>query len=149
MFFLIFNHLNARFLMQGYRIFAYITMILVVALLVLVSTQGLFVFIQPGDPRAWLVLFIILCIYFSVSFGLTRRFSRKPMRPPTIALITGFLLVLPPMILNVAIENDILYGSMYWAYVSFCIVGSGAGSWYGMKAGWRMLIESLTNQKSE
>lgn len=135
--------------MQGYRIFAYVTMILVVALLVLVTTQGLFVFVQPGDPRAWLVLFIITCIYFSVSYGLTRRFARKPMRPPTIALITGFLLILPPMILNVAIENDILYGSMYWAYVGCITVGSGVGSWYGMKAGWRTLIESLTKQKPE
>jgi drug/metabolite transporter (DMT)-like permease len=135
--------------MQGYRIFAYVTMILVVALLVLVTTQGLFVFVQPGDPRAWLVLFIITCIYFSVSYGLTRRFARKPMRPPTIALITGFLLILPPMILNVAIENDILYGSMYWAYVGCSTIGSGVGSWYGMKAGWRTLIESLTKQKPE
>jgi drug/metabolite transporter (DMT)-like permease len=133
--------------MQGYRIFAYVTMILVVALLVLVTTQGLFVFIQPGDPRAWLVLFIFAAIYFSVSYGVTRRFARKPMRPPTMPLITGFLLILPPMVLNLAIENDILFGTMYWIYVGSCAVGAGFGSWYGMKAGWRTLIESIVKQQ--
>jgi len=133
--------------MQGYRIFAYVTMILVVALLVLVTTQGLFEYIQPGDPRAWLVLTILASIYFSVSYGLTRRFARKPMRPPTMPLITGFLLILPPLVLNVAIENDVLYGTMYWTYVACSAVGAGIGSWYGMQAGWRTLIEELAKQR--
>lgn len=129
--------------MQGYRIFAYITMILVVALLVLVTTQGMFVYIQPGDPRAWLVLFIITSIYFSVAYGLSRRFARKPMRPPTIPLLTGVLMILPPFVLNFVIENDILYGAMYWTYVGCCTAGAGIGSWLGMKAGWRTLIATL------
>ncbi len=133
--------------MQGSRIFAYVTMILVVALLVLVTTQGLFVFIQPGDPRAWLVLFIMMCIYFSVTYGVSRRFARKPMRPPTMPLITGVLMILPPLVLNMVIENDILFGAMYWSYVGSCAVGSGFGAWYGMQAGWRTLIESLAKQK--
>jgi drug/metabolite transporter (DMT)-like permease len=133
--------------MQGSRIFAYVTMILVVALLVLVTTQGLFVFIQPGDPRAWLVLFIMMCIYFSVTYGVSRRFARKPMRPPTMPLITGVLMILPPLVLNMVIENDILFGTMYWSYVGSCAVGSGFGAWYGMQAGWRTLIESLAKQK--
>ncbi len=133
--------------MQGYRIFAYVTMILVVALLVLVTTQGLFEYIQPGDPRAWLVLIILASIYFSVSYGMTRRFARKPMRPPTIPLITGFLLILPPLVLNVAIENDVLYGAMYWIYVACSAMGAGIGSWYGMQAGWRTLIDELAKQR--
>jgi drug/metabolite transporter (DMT)-like permease len=133
--------------MQGYRIFAYVTMILVVALLVLVTTQGLFIYIQPGDPRAWLVLVILTSIYFSVAYGVTRRFARKPMRPPTMPLLTGFLLILPPLVLNMVIENDILYGTMYWTYVACCSVGSGIGSWYGMKAGWRTLIEALAKDQ--
>jgi hypothetical protein len=132
--------------MQGYRIFAYVTLILVVALLVLVTTQGLFVYIQPGDPRAWLVLFIMMCIYFSVTYGVTRRFARKPMRPPTMPLISGILMILPPLVLNMAIENDVLYGTMYWVYLGSCSIGSGLGSWYGMQAGWRTLIEELAKQ---
>ncbi len=133
--------------MQGYRIFAYVTMILVVALLVLVTTQGLFVFIQPGDPRAWLVLFILASIYMSVAYGLSRRFARRPMRPPTIPLVTAVLLVLPPFVLNFVIENDILYGTMYWIYVASCGVGAAIGSWYGMNAGWKTLIQSLKAQE--
>src|SRR5690606_34922868 len=100
--------------MQGYRIFAFITMILVVALLVLVTTQALFPYIQPGDPRAWIVLLMLGVIYFSVTYGLSRRFARKPMRPPTTPLITGVLMVLPPMMLNVFVNNEILQGSMFW-----------------------------------
>ncbi len=133
--------------MQGYRIFAYVTMILVVALLVLVSTQGLFIYILPGDPRAWLVLFILASIYLSVAYGLSRRFARKPMRPPTIPLITAILLILPPFVLNFVIENDILYGTMYWIYVASCGAGAAIGSWLGMTAGWRTLIQSLNTQK--
>lgn len=132
--------------MQGYRIFAYVTLILVVALLVLVTTQGLFEYIQPGDPRAWLVLFIMMCIYFSVTYGVTRRFARKPMRPPTMPLISGILMIMPPLVLNMAIENDVLYGTMYWIYLGSCAIGSGLGSWYGMQAGWRTLIEELGKQ---
>jgi drug/metabolite transporter (DMT)-like permease len=124
-------------------------MILVVALLVLVTTQGMFVFIQPGDPRALLVLIIIAIIYFSVAYGLSRRFARKPMRPPTMPLLTGLLLVIPPIVLNFVIENDLLYGTMYWIYVGCCAVGAGIGSWYGMKAGWRTLIESISAQQND
>ncbi len=132
--------------MQGYRIFAYVTMILVVALMVLVTTQGLFVFIQPGDPRAWLVLLILASIYMSVAYGLSRRFARKPMRPPTIPMVTAVLLVLPPFVLNFVIENDLLYGTMYWIYVACCAAGATIGSWYGMNAGWKSLIQSLDNR---
>ena len=129
--------------MQGYRIFAYVTMIMVIALLILVSTQGLFIYVQPGDPRSWVVLTIIFSIYLSVSYALSRRFARKPMRPPTLPLLTGILLVIPPLVLNMAIENDVLYGASYWIYIAFCTLGSGIGSWYGMQAGWRSLIESI------
>lgn len=130
--------------MQGYRIFAYVTMILVVALLVLVTTQGLFVFIQPGDPSGWLVLFLFAAIYFSVAYGISRRFARKPMRPPTIPMVTGILLVIPPIILNLLIEHEVLVGALYWAYLLVCTAGAMIGSWYGMNAGWRTLIASVT-----
>jgi len=129
--------------MQAYRIFAYVTMILVLSLLVLVTTQGLFVFIQVGDPRTWLVLLMLLGIYLSVSYGLARRFARKPMRPPTIPLITAILMILPPLVLNFFVENDILYGVMYWSYILCISVGSSIGSWLGMKAGWMQLIQSV------
>lgn len=133
--------------MQGYRIFAYITLILVLALLVLVTTQGLFVFIQAGDPRTWLVLVMLLGIYFSVSYGIARRFARKPMRPPTIPLITAFLMVLPPLALNLFVENDILYGFMYWSYILSISIGASVGSWLGMKSGWIQLIQSVQSDK--
>lgn len=133
--------------MQGYRIFAYVTMILVVALLVLVTTQGLFVFIQPGDPSGWLVLVLFAAIYFSVAYGLSRRFARKPMRPPTIPLVTGVLLVIPPVVLNLLIEHEVLVGALYWAYLLACTTGAMIGSWYGMNAGWRTLIETVVAQR--
>ena len=134
--------------MQGYRIFAYITMILVVALLVLVTTQALFPYIQAGDPRAWIVLLMLGAIYFSVTYGLSRRFARKPMRPPLTPLITGFLMVLPPLLLNMLVNNDLLHGSMYWTYILIISVGSAIGTWYGMKAGWNHLIGEATNSVS-
>jgi uncharacterized membrane protein YfcA len=133
--------------MQAYRIFAYVTMILVLSLLVLVTTQGLFVFIQAGDPRTWLVLLMLLGIYLSVSYGVSRRFARKPMRPPTIPLITGVLMVIPPLGLNLFVENDILYGVMYWSYIFSITIGSSIGSWLGMKAGWMQLIQSVQAEK--
>jgi len=134
--------------MQAYRIFAYVTMIAVLALLVLVTTQGLFVFIQEGETRTLLVLIMLLGIYLSVSYGIARRFARKPMRPPTIPLITAVLMVLPPILLNVFVENEILNGVMYWSYILCITVGSSIGSWLGMKAGWLQLIESVKNDKS-
>ncbi len=133
--------------MQAYRIFAYVTMILVLSLLVLVTTQGLFVFLQAGDPRTWLVLLMLLGIYLSVSYGVSRRFARKPMRPPTIPLITGVLMVIPPLGLNLFVENDILYGVMYWSYIFSITIGSSIGSWLGMKAGWMQLIQSVQAEK--
>jgi uncharacterized membrane protein YfcA len=133
--------------MQAYRIFAYITLILVLALLVLVTTQGLFIFIQAGDPRTWLVLVMLLGIYLSVSYGVARRFARKPMRPPTIPLITALLMVLPPLVLNLFVENDLLYGVMYWSYILSISVGASVGSWLGMKAGWLQLIQSVQSDK--
>ena len=133
--------------MQAYRIFAYVTMILVLSLLVLVTTQGLFVFLQAGDPRTWLVLLMLLGIYLSVSYGVSRRFARRPMRPPTIPLITGVLMVIPPLGLNLFVENDILYGVMYWSYIFSITIGSSIGSWLGMKAGWMQLIQSVQAEK--
>jgi len=126
--------------MQGYRIFAYITMILVVALLVLVTTQALFPYIQLGNPRAWIVLLMLAAIYFSVTYGLSRRFARKPMRPPTTPFMTGFLMVVPPLFLNVFVNNDLLQGSMFWVYILTISVGSAVGTWFGVKAGWNHLI---------
>lgn len=131
--------------MQGYRIFAYITTILVVALLVLVTTQALFPYIQAGDPRTWVVLIILAAIYFSVSYGLSRRFARKPMRPPTTPLITSVLMVVPPLLLNMLVDNDLLQGSMYWVYILTISAGSATGTWYGVKAGWNHLIGEAGN----
>lgn len=133
--------------MQGHRIFAYITLFLIASMLVMVSTQGFFYLIQPADTRAWLLLIMFAGIYGSVSYGLARRFARKPMRPPTMPMIVVPIMVIPPLIMEMAVENTVLTGSMYAAYVTIIVIGSAAGSWYGMKAGWNHIILAL--QKKE
>lgn len=126
--------------MQGYRIFAFVTLILVAAVLVLITTQSMFMFIQPGDPRAWLVLLMLGAIYGSVAYALARRFARKPMRPPLTPLVTAPLMLVPPIVLAFLVENDVLFGSMLVYYFVVIAVGSSIGTWYGMQAGWKNLI---------
>ncbi len=134
--------------MQGYRIFAFATLILVAAVLVLITTHSMLMYLQADDPRTWLVLLMLGGIYGSVCYALARRFARKPMRPPLTPLITAPLMLTPPVAFSIVVESDVLSGPFLVYYFLVLAAGSAVGTWYGMQAGWKHLIPGLQNPPS-
>lgn len=134
--------------MDFYRLFAYLTTTMVVALLVLVSTQILLNYIQPDQLLGWLVWVMLILIYGSISFAVAKRFSRKPMRPPTLPLMIGPLMILPSIVLQFVAAHETLDTLGYVMYLAGIALGAGGGSWFGMKAGWNTLLQQHRREPS-
>lgn len=134
--------------MDYYRLFAYFTTTLVVALLVLVSTQSLLVYVYPDQLLGWLVWLILILIYGSISFALAKRFARKPMRPATLPLLIGPLLILPPKLFQFMVAHETLDMASFAMYLIGIGIGSMGGAWFGMKAGWHTLLQEHQQKAS-
>lgn len=121
---------------QAARAFAYSGAALLLGVIIFFFTQGLIPLVELPDIAGMTVTLGFVLIFLNVSFGLARRFCSRTFEMERFPCITGFIIVLPTLILSVLTERFSETSSLLVFYATI-IVASQAGALFGIRSGGR------------
>jgi cytochrome b subunit of formate dehydrogenase len=116
------------------RAFAYTSASLVTGVIIYMFTNSFLIYTERPDIIGTLVLAAFALVYLNVSFVLARRFTSKTRLFPLFPYLTGFLLVVPGVILSELTEKFLFPRSLVVLSVVL-LAASLAGAWFGIRRG--------------
>lgn len=130
-----------------HRMFAYVTGSLVFGLLLILIAHSFFSYVNQPGWVGYVTLIAYGLVFVNLSYGMSRRYTKKLKFPSVISYVMATLLVLPTLLWIYTKETALAESRMVFALtVAFAAY---LGAYYGTRAGARKRADYIQQLREE